>query len=85
MPDLTTTVLTLTLTGVAADSTLAGGSNQGWARRAASIGSMFTGAVVGAWLLGYSLALALALCALVSTVCATGALVGVAADDQAGP
>jgi len=76
VPDLTTTVLTLTLTGLAADSRLAGGSNQGWARRAASIGAMFAGAAVGAWLLGYSLALVLALCAAVSTACATAALVG---------
>ena len=76
VPDLTTTVLTLTLTGLAADSRLAGGSNQGWATRAASIGAMFAGAAVGAWLLGYSLALVLALCAVVSTACATAALVG---------
>src|ERR1700687_1288409 len=59
VPDLTTTVLTLTVTGLAADSGLAGGRNQGWPRRAASIGAMFTGAAVGAWLLGYSLALVL--------------------------
>jgi uncharacterized membrane protein YoaK (UPF0700 family) len=78
VPDLTTTVLTLTLTGLAADSGLAGGRNQGWERRAASIGAMFAGAAVGAWLLRYSLALVLALCAVVSTVCATAALVGVA-------
>jgi uncharacterized membrane protein YoaK (UPF0700 family) len=84
VPDLTTTVLTLTLTGLAADSALAGGSNPGWARRAASVGTMFAGAAVGAWLRGYSLALVLALCALVSTVCATIAFVGAAADGQAG-
>ena len=76
VPDLTTTVLTLTLTGLAADSTLAGGSNPGWARRAGSVGTMFAGAAGGAWLLGYSLALVLALCALVSALCATAAFVG---------
>ena len=31
--DLPTTVLTLTLTGLGADSTLAGGSNPNWRRR----------------------------------------------------
>ena len=81
--DLTTTVLTLTLTGLAADSSLAGGSNPGWVRRAASVGATFAGAAVGAWLLGYSLALVLALCALLSAGCATAAFVGVAADGRA--
>src|SRR5213082_983101 len=42
VPDLTTTVLTLTMTGLAADSGLAGGSNRGWARRAASVVTMVT-------------------------------------------
>ena len=37
VPDLTTTVLTLTLTGIAADSALAGGSNLRWAYRLAAI------------------------------------------------
>ena len=81
--DLTTTVLTLTLTGLAADSSLAGGSNPGWVRRAASVGAMSAGAAAGAWLLGYSLALVLALCAVVSAGCATAAFVGVAEDGRA--
>jgi uncharacterized membrane protein YoaK (UPF0700 family) len=84
VPDLTTTVLTLTLTGLAADSALAGGSNPGWRRRVASVAAMFAGAVVGAWLLGYSLALVLGLCAAVSTACATAAFAEVAAVGQAG-
>ncbi|MGY2736670.1 uncharacterized membrane protein YoaK (UPF0700 family) [Sphingomonas sp. UYP23] len=33
VPDLTTTVLTMTFTGIAADSKLAGGANVNWARR----------------------------------------------------
>jgi len=78
VPDLTTTVLTLTLTGLAADSAFAGGSNPGWVRRVAAVVTMFAGAAVGAWLLGYSLALVLALCALVSALCATVGLVGLA-------
>ena len=50
VPDLTTTVLTLTLTGLAADSTLAGGTNPRWARRLLATGAMFLGAAVGAFL-----------------------------------
>jgi uncharacterized membrane protein YoaK (UPF0700 family) len=46
--DLTTTVLTLTLTGVAADSSLAGGTNPHPTRRLGSVVSMFIGALVGA-------------------------------------
>jgi uncharacterized membrane protein YoaK (UPF0700 family) len=48
VPDLTTTVLTLTVTGLAADSTLAGGSNPNWARRVGSIAAIFLGAALGA-------------------------------------
>ena len=33
VPDMTTTVLTLTVTGLAADSALAGGTSPGWKRR----------------------------------------------------
>jgi uncharacterized membrane protein YoaK (UPF0700 family) len=37
VPDLTTTVLTMTLTGLAADARSAGGSGQGSARRTAAV------------------------------------------------
>ena len=37
IPDLTTTVLTLTIAGLAADSSLAGGDNPRWQRRGAAI------------------------------------------------
>jgi uncharacterized membrane protein YoaK (UPF0700 family) len=50
VPDMTTTVLTMTLTGLAADSFLAGGHNQGSARRTAAVVAMLAGAVVSAWL-----------------------------------
>ena len=76
--DLTTTVLTLTITGIAADSTLAGGSNPGWTRRALSVALMFAGAATGAWLLRYSLALPFAVSGIVSGLCALGARVGAA-------
>lgn len=47
VPDLTTTVLTLTITGVAADSTPAGGTNSKIGRRAVSVASMFVGGLIG--------------------------------------
>jgi uncharacterized membrane protein YoaK (UPF0700 family) len=51
VPDLTTTVLTLTLTGLAADSTLGGGSNPNVGRRLAATVAMCLGAGIGAALL----------------------------------
>jgi uncharacterized membrane protein YoaK (UPF0700 family) len=48
VPDMTTTVLTQTLTGLASDSTLAGGDNPRAARRVASVAAMLLGAFVGA-------------------------------------
>jgi uncharacterized membrane protein YoaK (UPF0700 family) len=50
VPDITTTVLTLTLTGLAADSSLAGGGNPRWGRRVASVVAMLFGAALGALL-----------------------------------
>jgi len=50
VPDLTTTVLTLTLTGLAADSRLAGGSGPDPRRRLAATGTMCLGAAAGAFL-----------------------------------
>ena len=74
--DLPTTVLTLTLTGLGADSTLAGGSNPNWRRRAGSVVSMFVGAGVGVYLLRYQIAVPLGLCAVVGGGCAVAAYVG---------
>jgi uncharacterized membrane protein YoaK (UPF0700 family) len=50
VPDLTTTVLTLTITGVAADGPLAGATGARVARRLISVAAMFLGALVGALL-----------------------------------
>jgi uncharacterized membrane protein YoaK (UPF0700 family) len=47
VPDLTTTVLTLTLTGVASDSRLAGGTGARIGRRGLSVVSMLLGALIG--------------------------------------
>jgi uncharacterized membrane protein YoaK (UPF0700 family) len=66
VPDLTTTVLTLTLTGVAADSHLAGGSGGRPGRRLIAVSAMFVGALIGALLvLRVDLALPIALAALI--------------------
>src|ERR1700675_1417376 len=46
IPDLTTTVPTLTITGIGADSSLANGDNPRLARRVASIAAMFVGAAL---------------------------------------
>jgi uncharacterized membrane protein YoaK (UPF0700 family)/predicted GNAT family acetyltransferase len=48
VPDLTTTVLTMTLTGLAADSPLVGGDNRAAVRRTAAVAAMLAGAVGGA-------------------------------------
>ena len=50
VPDLTTTVLTLTVTGIAADSRLAGGSGPHPGRRLVAVLAMLAGAVVGGML-----------------------------------
>jgi uncharacterized membrane protein YoaK (UPF0700 family) len=47
VPDLTTTVLTMTLTGLAADSRPAGGPGSKLGRRALSVAAMLIGALVG--------------------------------------
>jgi uncharacterized membrane protein YoaK (UPF0700 family) len=73
VPDLTTTVLTMTLTGVAADSALAGGAGSRLARRGLSVAAMLLGALLGGLLVlkvdnPAPLALATALLALISFV-----------------
>jgi uncharacterized membrane protein YoaK (UPF0700 family) len=50
IPDLTTTVLTLTITGISADSRLAGGGGSKAGRRLVSALAMFVGALIGAFL-----------------------------------
>jgi uncharacterized membrane protein YoaK (UPF0700 family) len=51
VPDLTTTVLTLTFTGLAADSHFAGGTNPNIGRRLIATAAMFIGALLGAVLI----------------------------------
>jgi uncharacterized membrane protein YoaK (UPF0700 family) len=66
VPDLTTTVLTMTLTGFAAESRLAGGSGDGSLRRLAAVLAMLAGAVAGAVLLKVSVSVPLALAAILA-------------------
>src|SRR6202007_2043017 len=69
IPDLTTTVLTLTITGIGADSSLANGNNQRLARRVASVAAMFLGAASGAIVIHYSISGALWLASAISAAC----------------
>jgi uncharacterized membrane protein YccC len=50
VPDLTTTVLTMTVTGIAADSHLAGGAGGHPSRRLIAVAAMFLGALASALL-----------------------------------
>jgi len=50
VPDMTTTVLTLTITGISADSSAAGGSGSRIGRRLVAIAGMFLGGLSGALL-----------------------------------
>jgi uncharacterized membrane protein YoaK (UPF0700 family) len=54
VPDLTTTVLTMTFTGLGADSRFAGGSDPRWGRRTLSVLAMLLGAMTGAWLMQHT-------------------------------
>jgi uncharacterized membrane protein YoaK (UPF0700 family) len=68
--DMTTTVLTLTIAGLAADSALAGDSNPRWRRRSAAIVCMLAGAAAGAALLRFSLTVPLLVCGAIAMLCA---------------
>jgi uncharacterized membrane protein YoaK (UPF0700 family) len=76
IPDLTTTVLTQTLTGLAADSSLAGGSNPRSVRRIAAVVAMLAGALAGGALtLHAGLPTALAVTAVVFALVTVGFVV----------
>jgi uncharacterized membrane protein YoaK (UPF0700 family) len=68
VPDLTTTVLTMTLTGLAADSPLGGGNGKGSTRRTLAIVALLTGALTGALLQKSSLTLPLWCAAVLAAV-----------------
>src|SRR5467141_1331816 len=69
IPDLTTTVLTLTITGIAADSSISNGNNPKLARRVESVVAMFLGAALGAVIIAYSISAALWLGTAISALC----------------
>ena len=69
IPDLTTTVLTLTIAGIGADSSLANGNNPRLARRVESVVAMFLGAAFGAVIIRYSISAALWLGTAISALC----------------
>ena len=75
VPDLTTTVLTLTITGIAADSSLAGGTNPRLQRRIAAVVAMFAGAALGSITLRYSVFMALAFSVVLSSFCSLALLI----------
>jgi uncharacterized membrane protein YoaK (UPF0700 family) len=70
VPDLTTTVLTLTITGLAADSRLAGGDSPRWQRRSVAIVAMLAGATAGTLMVIRSISLPLAVCSVITAGCA---------------
>ncbi len=72
VPDMTTTVLTLTITGTAADSSLAGGKGSLAGRRFIAVATMLVGALIGAALIihvyiVYPLVIALIVMVIVAT------------------
>jgi uncharacterized membrane protein YoaK (UPF0700 family) len=76
IPDLTTTVLTLTITGIAADSSIVGGTGAKAPRRLIPVAALLVGGLIGALIVRhapvvYPLVIALVVLA---TVAATGCL-----------
>jgi uncharacterized membrane protein YoaK (UPF0700 family) len=69
IPDLTTTVLTLTITGIGADSSITNGNNPRLARRVEAVVAMFLGAALGAVIIRYSISAALWLGTAISALC----------------
>jgi uncharacterized membrane protein YoaK (UPF0700 family) len=82
-PDLTTTVLTLTLTGLAADSALAGGSGAKPARRLGSVAAMLGGAAAGAGILQWSPTAVIAIAAVLVAAVASAVMILSAGSAQA--
>ena len=84
-PDLTTTVLTLTLTGLAADSALAGGSGAKPHRRLGSVAAMLGGAAAGASILQWSPTAVIAIAAVLVAAVASAVMILGAGSAQASP
>jgi uncharacterized membrane protein YoaK (UPF0700 family) len=84
-PDLTTTVLTLTLTGLAADSALAGGSGAKPHRRLGSVAAMLGGAAAGAGILQWSPTAVIAVAAVLVAAVASAVMLLSPGSAQASP
>ncbi|WP_263354771.1 YoaK family protein [Acidicapsa acidisoli] len=69
VPELTTTVLTLTVAALAFDFSLTPGNNPRWRRRVGSVFMMFSGAFVGVQMLRHSLVLLLGASAILTAFC----------------
>ena len=70
VPDISTTVLTMTLTGLAADSRLGGGHSPRVGRRVTAVGLIAAGALLGALLLRVDVALPVLVAAVVIALAA---------------
>jgi uncharacterized membrane protein YoaK (UPF0700 family) len=68
IPDLATNVMTLTMVGLLAESSLVGGDNHHAARRASSVGLFATSAVLGAFLTRFGVLWPLLLATVIFTV-----------------
>jgi uncharacterized membrane protein YoaK (UPF0700 family) len=82
IPDLTTTVPTLTITGIGADSSLANGNNPRLVRRVEAVAAMFFGAALGAVVIHYSISAALGLATAISGLCSAALFLSVRASDK---
>ncbi len=83
IPDMTTTVLTMAITGLAADSTIAGGHNQRWERRSLAILALAAGALCGALLLTHGARLAIPVSAALESLAVVLLLKGLSAHHTA--
>jgi uncharacterized membrane protein YoaK (UPF0700 family) len=83
--DLTTTVLTLTLTGLTADSALAGGPGAKLHRRLGSVAAMLAGAAAGAGILQWSPTAVIAIAAVLVAAVAGAVMTLAAGSAQTSP
>jgi len=82
IPDLTTTVVTLTITGIGADSSIANGNNPRLARRVEAVVALFLGAALGAVIIRYSVSAALWLGTAISALCSAALFRALRTSDQ---
>jgi uncharacterized membrane protein YoaK (UPF0700 family) len=76
VPDLATNVMTMTFTGIFADSSVAGGDNKNWLRRVLSIGLFVVSAAIGALVLQFGIVWPLLLTSVVLSLAMIPLLLG---------